>query len=154
MASERHELDLYLASIDADGYVRIIGRKKELIINAAGKNLSPNAIEAAVKAATPLVAHVCAIGDARPYLVALVVPDPDATVGMAPAALHTAIEAAIERANRDLARVEQIKRFALVQDEWRPGSEYITPTQKLRRTQIARDYEQTIDALYAASQTS
>jgi len=139
-----------LAVIDADGYVRLIGRKKELIINAAGKNISPNAIEAAVKAVTPHVAHVCVVGDGRPYLVALVVPAPDAAAQIAPAALRAAIQAAIEHANRGLARVEQIKQFALVSDAWPPGGEYVTPgAQKLRRTQIAHDYAATIDALYA-----
>src|SRR5436309_7846094 len=66
-----------VGQIDEDGYLKIVDRKKELIINAAGKNMSPANIEATLKAASPLIGQVCAIGDARSYNTALIVLDPD-----------------------------------------------------------------------------
>ncbi len=111
-----------LAEVDDDGYVRIVDRKKDIIINASGKNMSPANIESVLKAASPLVGHVVCIGDARPYNVALVVPDSEALAGR-PASdpdVHSEIASAIDRANADLARVEQIKTFTVVDAEWLP----------------------------------
>src|SRR5207248_3842171 len=85
-----------IAEIDADGYVRIVDRKKEIIINAAGKNMSPANIEATLKGASPLIGHAAVIGDLRPYNVALIVLDPEvlATVDDAAATVAEAIDAA------------------------------------------------------------
>jgi len=153
-----------IATIDDEGYVRIVDRKKELIINAAGKNMSPANIESMVHAAGPLVGNVVAIGDNRPYNVALIVLDPDATASYAkqhgladasPAALaadpgvHAAIAASVEAANARLSRVEQIKRFTILPDAWEPGTDVLTPTMKLRRKPIAERYAAEIEALYA-----
>jgi len=95
-----------------------------------------------------LIGEVCVIGNNRPYNVALIVPDPDAAAkctGDVPAA----IAGAVDRANRRLARVEQIKRFHLIESPWLPGSDEVTPTMKLKRRVIERKYAATIDALYA-----
>ena len=155
-----------LAAIDADGYVRITGRKKELIINAAGKNMSPVAIEGAVLAASLLIAQVVAVGDRRPYIVALIALDPDAAAAFAaqhgiadpaPAiladhpAIRAAIGAAVEKANGRLSRVEQIKRFAIVPAFWEPGGDEITPTMKLKRRAITAKYADVIESLYATA---
>ena len=152
-----------LAQIDPDGYVRIVGRKKELIINAAGKNMSPTAIEAAVTLAAPLVAHAVAIGDQRPYNVALLTLDPDALAAWArgrgmtgstaelassDALTHTLADA-LTTANRRLSRAEQIKRFTVVTEAWDAGGPLLTPTLKLRRRPIAVAYAELIDDLYA-----
>jgi long-subunit acyl-CoA synthetase (AMP-forming) len=154
-----------LASIDDDGYVRIIGRKKELIINAAGKNMSPSAIEGAVLAASPLIAQAVAIGDRRPYIVALIALDPEAAAMFAaghgvadssPAvlaehpAVQAAIAAAVETANAKLSRVEQVKRFTILPVSWEPGGDEITPTMKLKRRAVTTKYADVIDSLYAA----
>jgi len=154
-----------IATIDADGYVKIVDRKKELIINAAGKNMSPANIESAVKVACPLVGSAVAIGDDRPYVVALLTLDPDtcaayaARTGLAdpsPAALaahpavHALIDAGIAQANAKLARVEQIKKFAILPVVWEPGGAEITPTMKLKRKPIAERYAHEIAALYAS----
>ena len=155
-----------LATIDMDGYVTITGRKKELIINAAGKNMSPAAIESAVLAASLLIAQVVAVGDRRPYIVALIALDPDAAAAFAaqhgitspaPAilaahpAISAAIGAAVEQANGRLSRVEQIKQFAIVPAFWEPGGDEITPTMKLKRRAVTAKYADVIESLYAAA---
>ena len=131
---------------DDDGYLRIVDRIKELIISAAGKNMSPANIEATIKSAGSVIGCVCAIGDARPYNVALLTLDPDvaATVDDPQAELA----AQIDRANAKLARVEQIKRFTVL-PEWLPGGDELTPTMKLKRKPIAAKYAAEIEALYA-----
>jgi long-subunit acyl-CoA synthetase (AMP-forming) len=153
-----------IASIDDDGYVRIVDRKKELIINAAGKNMSPANIEAQLKQGSPLIGQAVAIGDRRPYNVALIVLDPDACAAFAqaeglpdpgpvamakePAVLATIAEG-VERANTHLSRVEQIKRFRVLDVDWAPASDELTPTMKLKRRPIAEKYAAEIEALYA-----
>ena len=141
-----------IGEIDAAGYLRIVDRKKELIINAAGKNMSPASIEAKLKAASPLVAHAVAIGDRRPYNVALVVLDGEVLAARGAGADDTEIiaelEAAVAAANDRLSRVEQVKRFHVLDQEWLPGGEELTPTLKLRRRPIERRYEAEIEALY------
>jgi long-subunit acyl-CoA synthetase (AMP-forming) len=154
-----------LATIDADGYISIVGRKKELIINSSGKNMSPVSIEAAIKAAHPLIGQIMAVGDNRPYNVALIVLDPDAAAAFAtrhglpdgsPAALadHATVQAVIEEAvatgNARLSRIEQIKRFTILAADWPADADELTPTLKLKRTAIAKKYADTIDQLYAA----
>lgn len=150
-----------IGTLDDDGFLRIVDRKKELIINAGGKNMSPANIEARLKTSSPLIGQAVVIGDRRPYNVALLVLDPDGAAafarahGLDPAALaghptvRAAIDAAVAAANQHLARVEQIKCFELLADEWHPGGDELTPTMKLKRTPIARKYAAHIDALYA-----
>ena len=143
-----------IATIDADGYVRIVDRKKEIIINSAGKNMSPANIELRLRSASPLIAQAVCIGDRRPYNVALVVLDREvvgkAFGGAAPPreALHGAVAAAVEAANASLSRVEQIKRFAILDAEWPPGGDELTPTMKLKRKPIYAKYAAEIEQLY------
>jgi long-chain acyl-CoA synthetase len=146
-----------------DGYVTIVDRKKELIINAAGKNMSPTNIENTLKAACPALGTVVVIGDRRPYNVAIMVLDEDVSTAIAhrhhiadasPAdlAAHPVItqlvQADVEAANAKLSRVEQIKRFRILPDTWQPGGDELTATMKLRRKNIAVKYATTIDSLY------
>jgi long-subunit acyl-CoA synthetase (AMP-forming) len=153
-----------IAEIDERGYVRIVDRKKELIINAAGKNMSPANIEQKLKAASPLIGQAVAIGDRRPYNVALLVLDPEVAATWArehdrpdpsPAALASdeeiarAVARAVEAANERMARVEQIKRFAILPTDWEPGGDELTPTSKLKRRPIAEKYAAEIEALYS-----
>jgi long-subunit acyl-CoA synthetase (AMP-forming) len=152
-----------IAQIDEDGYVRIVDRKKEIIINAAGKNMSPANIESALKGASPLIGQACVIGDGRPYNTALVVLDADFAPAFAAqqgiegadlAALaqdermRAAVQKGIDAANEKLARVEQIKKFHLVEGDWLPGGDEITPTMKLKRKPIAAKYDSQIAAMY------
>ncbi|HEV2785909.1 MAG TPA: AMP-dependent synthetase/ligase [Solirubrobacteraceae bacterium] len=153
-----------IADIDDDGYVTIIDRKKEIIISAGGRNMSPSNIETTLKAASPLVGQVAVIGDGRPYNTALIVLDADVApmwaarhgapaLGLGQLAederVRTAVHDALEAANAKLPRVEQIRRFHIVHGDWRPGGEELTPTMKLRRKQITARYAAEIEALYA-----
>ena len=142
-----------VGEFDEAGYLRIVDRKKELIINAAGKNMSPANIEAKLKAASPLIAQAVAIGDARPYNTALLTLDPEALAGRDTSAEDPVIvgevAAAVEAANLRLSRVEQIKYHRILPGEWAPGGDELTPTLKLKRRPIERKYESEIEALYA-----
>ncbi len=142
-----------VGEFDEDGYLKIVDRKKELIINAAGKNMSPANIEAKVKASSPLIGQAIAIGDMRPYNVALITLDPDVAPGFIEQNGRDAAEAEVQRgvnaANEQLARVEQIKKFKLLDEDWQPGGEELTPTMKLKRKPIQQKYVQEIEDLYA-----
>jgi long-chain acyl-CoA synthetase len=152
-----------IGELDEDGYLKIVDRKKELIISAGGKNMSPANIEAALKTASPLIGQACCIGDGRPYNTALIVLDPDfapawaATQGIAAGELaqlahdervRAAVQEGVDTANEKLARVEQIKKFTIVEGDWLPSGEELTPTMKLKRKPIAEKYAGQIDAMY------
>ncbi|WP_433574248.1 AMP-dependent synthetase/ligase [Nocardia brasiliensis] len=154
-----------VGTLDPDGYVRVIDRKKELIINEAGKNIAPSNVENAVKAASSLVGQVVAIGDARAYIGALIVLDPDVAalrakdLGATDADLPTLarrqeivdeVRAAVLQGNVKLSRVEQIKRFTIIGAVWEPGGDELTPKMSLKRNPIAAKYAAEIAALYAA----
>jgi long-subunit acyl-CoA synthetase (AMP-forming) len=140
-----------IARIDDDGYVWIVDRKKEIIVNAAGKNMSPANIEARLKSAGPLIGQACVVGDRRPYNVALLVLDPEAAGGLDPGdpAVVCRVQDEVDAADAHLSRVEQIKRFRLLAAEWLPGGDELTPTMKLKRRPIAQKYAGEVDALYA-----
>ncbi len=155
-----------IAQLDDAGFVKIVDRKKELIINAGGKNMSPANIEQQLKQASPLIGQAVAIGDQRPYNVALLVLDPDASAAFArqhaladagpeamsaEAAVLSEIRAGVERANSHLSRVEQIKRFTVLPCDWPPAGDELTPTMKLKRKPIAEKYAAEIEALYGGT---
>ncbi len=152
-----------IGEIDDEGFLKIVDRKKEIIINAAGKNMSPANIEAELKTATPLIGQAAAIGDARPYNTALLVLDADfapqwaSKQGLEDTSLealagdekvHAAVQEGVDAANEHLARVEQIKKFTIVPGDWLPGADELTPTMKLKRKPIAEKYADEIGAMY------
>ncbi|GAB2505784.1 AMP-dependent synthetase/ligase [Nocardia heshunensis] len=151
-----------IGELDAAGYLTIVDRKKELIINAGGKNMSPSNIENWIKAFSPLIGQAVAIGNSRKYNVALISLDPDSAAAYAEKSgltadpgvlakdpgIHALIEAAVAQANAKLSRVEQIKKFTIVPDFWEPGSDVLTPTMKLRRKPIDTRYADAIEELY------
>ena len=156
-----------IGQIDDDGYLKIVDRKKEIIINAAGKNLSPANVEAALKASSPLIGQAACIGDGRRYNTALIVLDSDFAPAWAKMQTHppiddasleslahdermiAAVQEGVDAANAKLARVEQIKYFTLVEGDWLPGGDELTPTMKLKRKPIDAKYAEAIDAMYA-----
>ncbi len=155
-----------VGEIDADGYLRIVDRKKELIINSAGKNMSPANIEGTLKGGSSLIGQCCVIGDARPYNTALIVLDADfAPVWAAQNGLEgrtleqlaaepsvvAAVQADVEKANQRLARVEQIKKFHVVTGDWPAGGDELTPTMKLKRKPIATKYAAAIERMYGGT---
>ena len=143
-----------IGEFDEDGYLRIVDRKKELIITAAGKNLSPANIEARLKQ-IPLVSQAIAIGDRRKFISALLTLDSEAAGSWASehdadedlAALAeneelvAEVERGVEEANQELARVEQVKKFKILPADWEPGGDELTPTMKLKRKPVAEKYE-------------
>ncbi|MGQ0629773.1 MAG: AMP-dependent synthetase/ligase [Sporichthyaceae bacterium] len=153
-----------IGEIDADGYLKIVDRKKELIINSAGKNMAPSKIEGELKQGTTLIGQAICIGDARLYNVALLTLEPDvAAMWAAKNGLEGAstaeiaadprviaeVAAGVARANERLARVEQIKAYTLLANEWLPGGDELTPTNKLKRKPIEKKYSAEIEALYS-----
>ncbi|HEX5852622.1 MAG TPA: long-chain fatty acid--CoA ligase [Solirubrobacteraceae bacterium] len=152
-----------IGSFDEDGYLTIVDRKKELIISAGGKNMSPANIEATIKTASPLIGQACCIGDARPYNTALIVLDADfapawaAQQGIEDTTLESLardqrvrseVQKGVDVANAKLAKVEQLKKFTLVEGDWLPGGDELTPTMKLKRKPIAEKYAAAIEAMY------
>ncbi len=152
-----------IGEFDEDGYLSIVDRKKELIITAGGKNLSPSNLEANLKMIR-LVGQACAIGDQRPFVSALLVLDPDVAPGWAAEhgvefdslddlARHpdviAAVEAELPAAMEGFNNAEKVKRFTLLGSEWMPDSELLTPTSKLKRRGIHQQFEVEIEAMYA-----
>jgi long-subunit acyl-CoA synthetase (AMP-forming) len=155
-----------IAQVDDDGYIRIVDRKKEIIISAAGKNMSPANIEGALKSSSPFIGQAAVIGDARAYNTALIVLDVDYLPAWAKSAqppiedtslaslarderVRAEVEQGVAAANEKLSRVEQIKKFHIVEADWVAGGDELTPTMKLKRKPIAEKYASEIEALYA-----
>jgi long-subunit acyl-CoA synthetase (AMP-forming) len=152
-----------IGRLDEDGYLRIVDRKKELIITAGGKNISPANLEAALKT-IPLVAQAFVVGDAQPYTAALVLLDPEVAPGWAQArgipfgslpdlAEHPEIVAEIQRgvdaAMAPFSQTEKVKKVRILGVEWIPDSDELTPTAKLKRRVIKTKYAAEIQSLYA-----
>ncbi|KEI45800.1 AMP-dependent synthetase/ligase [Saccharopolyspora rectivirgula] len=152
-----------MGTVDSRGLVTVTDRKKEIIITAGGKNIAPTRIESLLRA-HPLIGQAAAIGDGRRYITALLVLDEETTPAWAEAhgipvtdiselATHPQVraelDAAVARANSELARVEQIKRYHVVRGVWTPESGELTPKLSLRRKVILERYREEIDQLYA-----
>ena len=150
-----------IGEVDEDGYIKITGRKKDIIITAGGKNITPANLEAEIKQ-QPLVSQCVVIGDRRPYLVALVTLDPEeaATYAKAhglpedPEALASNeqvkadIDAHVEQINQKFARVEQVKKIRILPHDLSQAGGELTPTMKVKRAAVASKYENEIDELY------
>jgi long-chain acyl-CoA synthetase len=153
-----------IATIDEQGFIAIVDRKKEIIITSAGKNMSPANIESTVRGESSLIGQVVAIGDGRKYVTALITLDPEAApvhaknlgLGELPLeelvtspVLLAEIGAVVDRANKRLHGSEQIKRFTVLGEAWLPDSDELTPTAKLKRRIIHGKYAPQIEELYA-----
>jgi len=150
-----------IGEIDSDGFLSITGRKKDIIITAGGKNITPSNLEAEIKQ-HPLVSQCVVIGDRRPYLVALVTLDPEEAATWAkehelepdPVALasneevRASIQAHVDQINEKFARVEQVKKIRILPNDLSQEGGELTPTLKVKRNVVAEKYEGDIDALY------
>jgi long-chain acyl-CoA synthetase len=152
-----------IGEIESDGFIKITGRKKDIIITAGGKNITPANLEAEIKQ-HPLVSQCVVVGDRRPYLVALVTLDEEEAAKYAkenglsedPAELaanpdvKAAIEAHVDKINENFARVEQVKKIAILPHDLSQESGELTPTLKVKRAVVAQKHEDAIEQLYAA----
>jgi long-chain acyl-CoA synthetase len=155
-----------VGEIDAEGYLKIVDRKKELIITAGGKNISPANLEALLKQ-HPLIGQAAVIGDRRPYVSALIVLDPEvapvwarkagisfssvADLASDPA-VHSEIQKAVDETNRHVSNVEGIKRFTILPADWTAETEELTPTLKLKRRVISQKYGDQIEEMYSRAE--
>jgi long-chain acyl-CoA synthetase len=151
-----------LGQIDRDGFVAITGRKKDLIITSSGKNVTPVNIESALRESR-YITEAVVFGDNRPYLVAMLTLDPDQAsklagrLGIAPdletiaadPRIHAEIQHEVDKVNANLARIEQIKRFAILGHELSQASGEMTPTLKVKRAFIYHTYAHLFSGLYA-----
>ena len=145
-----------LGALDGDGYLTITGRKKDIIITAGGKNIAPRNIEEALKE-SPLISDAVVIGDRRKFLTVLVTLD-DAAVAALPAGgsdpghvrtdVQAAVQARVDHINTSLARVEQVKKFTILPRAFAIESGELTPTLKIKRSVVARNFAAEIDAMY------
>jgi long-chain acyl-CoA synthetase len=151
-----------LGALDADGFLRITGRKKDLIITSSGKNISPSNLEASLRESR-WISHAMVAGDKHPYLVALLTLDAEEAAALAahigrpldipemardPRVLEV-LQAEVDAVNRRVARIEQIKRFHVLEHDFTESAGELTPTLKLKRPVVARHFAAEIDALYA-----
>jgi long-chain acyl-CoA synthetase len=151
-----------IGELDADGYLTITGRKKDLIITSGGKNVAPAPLEDWLRA-HPLVGQCMVVGDNRPYIAALITLEPDGlwhwrqmrkkqNVPMRDLVrdeeLLADLQRAVDDANRLVSRAESIRRFAVLPGDFTEARGHLTPSLKLRRAAIARDYADRIDELY------
>jgi long-chain acyl-CoA synthetase len=152
-----------IGEIDEDGYLRIVDRKKELIITAGGKNVSPANLEAALKTVVP-IGQACAVGDGRRFVSALVVLDPEVAPGWfrergieaaslaglaADPRTLDELQRAVDEVMLRFSTAERVRRIAVLGDEWLPDGDELTPTSKLKRRGILTKYSEQIESLYA-----
>jgi long-chain acyl-CoA synthetase len=153
-----------LGEIDEDGYVRITGRKKEILVTAGGKNVAPAMLEDRVRA-HPLVSQAMVVGEGKPFVAALVTLDRDSLQDwldksgnsgksrkladlVDDAELRAEIQTAIDDANSAVSRAEAIRRFAILPDDWTEQTGELTPTLKLKRNVVMRAFHDEVEALY------
>ena len=137
-----------LAQIDADGFVTITGRKKEMIVSSGGENIAPSRVEAEF-IVEPEIAQIMVYGDSKPHLVALIVPSIEVREG-SKAAQRQNISKAVRRANSRLSGFERVRRFHVLNDEFTIENKMLTPTLKVRRHIVNEIYKSKLDALYGS----
>ncbi len=138
-----------VGSIDEDGFIAITDRKKDILVTAGGKNVSPQNLENALKTA-PLISQALVIGDRRPYVAALITVDSAMAEGLSPAELEARVQSIVDRVNAELSRFEQIKRFRILPRDFTADEGEVTPTLKLKRRVCAEHFADEIEALYVS----
>jgi long-chain acyl-CoA synthetase len=134
-----------LGTIDEEGFLTIAGRTKEIIVTSSGKNITPTNIEEKITD-SPVVSQAIVYGDDRPYLVALITLDGDNADD--PDSARGDVQKAIDKANEDLAKIEQVKKFAILDRELSQDEDELTPTLKIKRENVYENFKDEIDALY------
>jgi long-chain acyl-CoA synthetase len=134
--------------VDEDGFLVITDRKKDIIVTAGGKNVSPQNLENELKAHR-IVSQALVVGDRRPYVAALITVDPEAVDGLDRAGLEAAVQEAVDAVNRDRSRYEQIKRFRILDRDFSAEHDEVTPTLKLKRKVILDHFAEDLAQLYA-----
>jgi long-chain acyl-CoA synthetase len=154
-----------LGELDADGFLKVTGRKKEIIVTAGGKNVVPSQLEDPIRA-NALVSQCVVLGDHRPFIAALITLDEEALPGwlerhslpasttIAEAAGHPLVQAEVQRfvdeANGTVSQAETIKRFRIAPTDFTEASGHLTPSLKIRRAQVLQDYAEAIEEMYSA----
>ncbi|MDQ3821726.1 MAG: long-chain fatty acid--CoA ligase [Actinomycetota bacterium] len=138
-----------VGEVDADGFVRITDRKKDIIVTAGGKNVAPQNLENELKTAKE-ISQALVVGDRRPYVVALITVDREGTKGMSWDDVQARIGEVVESVNRDRSRFEQIKKFTILDRDFSADEDEVTPTLKLRRKICQEHFASEIEALYAS----
>ncbi len=150
-----------VGEVDDEGFVRITGRKKEILVTAGGKNVAPSALEDRLRA-HPLISQCMVVGDGQPFIAALVTLDPDSVPDWAEARgkstrladlandaeLRAEVEAAIEETNKAVSKAESIRKFVILEDDWTEEGGQLTPSLKLKRSVVMRECRDDIAALY------
>ena len=155
-----------IGEIDKDGYITITGRKKEILVTAGGKNVAPAYLEDPIRA-NPVISQVVAVGDAKPFISALITLDPemlpmwltnnkmDPSMSIAEAATNPAIiaevQAAVDRANARVSRAESIRKFAILPIQFTEESGHLTPKMSIKRNVIVKDFAGEIEGMYAGA---
>ncbi|MGH3459633.1 AMP-dependent synthetase/ligase [Aeromicrobium sp.] len=137
-----------LGDVDDDGFVRITGRKKEILVTAGGKNVAPAGLEDRVRAHA-YVSQCLVVGDGKPFVAALVTIDREAWKGsLDDPGLESAVQEAIDDANSQVSQAESIRRFVILPDDWTEENSYLTPSFKVKRNAVLRDFHDTVEALF------
>ena len=138
-----------LGEVDDDGYVRITGRKKEIIVTAGGKNVAPAVLEDRVRA-NQYVSQCLVVGDGKPFVAALVTIDAEAwTDDLDDPTLRAEVQKAIDDANSQVSQAESIRKFVILPEDWTEDNGYLTPSFKVKRNAVLRDFHDTVEALFA-----
>lgn len=137
-----------LGEVDGDGFVKITGRKKEILVTAGGKNVAPALLEDRVRA-HPLISQCLVVGDGKPFIAALITIDPEAYDGKLDSAeLRVEVQKAVDDANSLVSKAESIRKFQIMPEDWTEENGYVTPSFKVKRNLIMRDYHDMIEALF------
>ncbi|MCW2747701.1 MAG: long-chain fatty acid--CoA ligase [Nocardioidaceae bacterium] len=137
-----------LGDVDSDGFVKITGRKKEILVTAGGKNVAPAQLEDLVRA-HPYVSQCLVVGDGKPFIAALVTIDPEAFSGPHDdPKLLAEVQKAVDEANTQVSRAESIRKFVIMDDDWTEVNGYLTPSFKVKRNRIMEDFHDQIEALF------
>lgn len=137
-----------LGDIDDDGFVRILGRRKEILITAGGKVVAPAVLEDRIRA-HPYISQCLVVGDGKPFVAALVTIDRTAWSGkLHDPELRDAVQSAVDAANTVVSQAEAVRKFAILDEDWTPENGYMTPSMKVKRSAVLSDFHDTVEALF------